>query len=232
MEINLKCIIYWRIPKTGSTTIIDLISNNENLKKKIKFIQLGHDECSFDIAEKQINRIINKYGLKKNEYIVLSSIRIPSKHALSLYSHGGNGESMGFKEIIKIYDIKNYEDYLNKLFNNDIILFNKNFGNYKYYYYKLENMKNIENLHIIRTENLVGELNYILKKYVDKSIQLKDVNLNKYNMFHNLTKTKENKKERQINSEQIKIISDKYFKEIDNLYELFITDFINNNLLQ
>ena len=48
-------------------------------------------------------------------------------------------------------------------------------------------------------------------------------------MDANLIKTKENKKERQRNNEQIKIISDKYFKEIDNLYQLFITDFINNN---
>ncbi len=50
------------------------------------------------------------YGLKKNKYIVLTSIRIPSKHALSLYSHGGYDviKQYGFKGIIEIYDIINY----------------------------------------------------------------------------------------------------------------------------
>lgn len=228
--MNIKCIIYYRVPKTGSTTLLHIISELSFILKKnnIKFIEIGHDS-SFISIEKDIVNIIYNNNLKNDEYIILMSIRKPSTHCLSLYSHGGTRQNnlkiTGFQGIIEKYNITSYENYLSKLFNNYIVIYNNRFGNYKYYYYKLENIKNIKNLYILRTEYLVKDLNIILKKYIDNSIELKEIILNNYDINIYLRNNEENKKERYLNEKNIKDLSNKYFREIDNSFELFINEF-------
>ena len=180
----IKDIIYFRIPKTGSTTLLYIFELNKKLLKKcnINFHEIGHRSIQNNSINDVINKYVNDNKINKNTYIILMTIRNTLDHILSLYSHGdyriNNIKSTGFLGVNEKYNIKSYDEFFELISKNKILEYNYWFGNYDNYYYGYENSKNFK---LIRTENLITDLAKISEKYISKSFIIPDIKLNTYN---------------------------------------------------
>jgi len=101
-------IVFSHIPKTGGTYTYRVLKS----QKKIKVINLGHSNTLYNIPKNSIS---------------IACIRNPFDQLVSIYFHGGKGDSDGFGHINTLYNIKSFKEFIILFCKTDVFDKIKNF---------------------------------------------------------------------------------------------------------